>query len=334
MRNLLSTATVATIGLTCKAFLNLGLCELTVNNHHILLDALKDEEKRKEGTGIVTVSNHISTLDDPVTWGIMPTQTYLSPRLTRWSLGAHDIMFTNPVFSTFFRNGQVLETFRGRGVYQPSVDTAISKLSQGDWVHLFGEGRVCQPKTYIVENGRAKLRRFKWGIGRIIMETPRPPMIIPMWITGFDKLMPEGRPAPFNFIPRIPPFAAPVPISITFGTPINPEDITNALRGPHSPATMFLSQSQAQSQRQSQPQHSPTAASSDIDGGPSYSQSWVVSQVQADSLSLDLGGEEERRRGVIRKRVTEVVQDAVERLGREVSGELLGREMERGGGGR
>lgn len=54
MRNLLSTATVATIGLTCKAFLNLGLCELTVNNHHILLDALKDEEKRKEGTGIVT----------------------------------------------------------------------------------------------------------------------------------------------------------------------------------------------------------------------------------------------------------------------------------------
>lgn len=41
-----------------------------------------------------------------------------------------------------------------------------------------------------------------------------------------------------------------------------------------------------------------------------------------------VGGEEERRRGVIRKRVTEVVQGAVERLGREVSGELLGRESD------
>lgn len=35
---------------------------------------------------------------------------------------------------------------------------------RGGQVHLFGEGRVCQPKTYIVENGRAKLRRFKWGM--------------------------------------------------------------------------------------------------------------------------------------------------------------------------
>ena len=67
----------------------------------------------------------------------------------RWTLGASDIMFTNPyailtsaddrsiarsVFSWFFRNGQVLETFRGKGIYQPSIDTAIAKLDQGEWV--------------------------------------------------------------------------------------------------------------------------------------------------------------------------------------------------------
>jgi monolysocardiolipin acyltransferase len=38
------------------------------------------------------------------------------------------------VFSTFFRLGQTLETFRGQGIYQPSIDIAIAKLNQGDWV--------------------------------------------------------------------------------------------------------------------------------------------------------------------------------------------------------
>lgn len=122
---------------------------------------------------------------------------FISPAFV---LGWHVLMRSSAgsVFSTFFRNGQVLETFRGRGVYQPSVDTAISKLSQGDWVrmllshsfcpkqsrsvvmlmlrggqvHLFGEGRVCQPKTYIVENGRAKLRRFKWGMSVLLFPFP------------------------------------------------------------------------------------------------------------------------------------------------------------------
>jgi hypothetical protein len=41
---------------------------------------------------------------------------------------------SDSVFSAFFREGQVLETFRGRGIYQPAVDTAIEKLDQGQWV--------------------------------------------------------------------------------------------------------------------------------------------------------------------------------------------------------
>src|ERR1700683_1716391 len=91
-------------------------------------------------------------LDDPIVWGALPTRLHLNSRTTRWALGASDIMFTNPyvsvpsylaielncpsdsVFSAFFRTGQVLETFRGRGIYQPAVDTAIEKLDQGQWV--------------------------------------------------------------------------------------------------------------------------------------------------------------------------------------------------------
>ncbi|KAF8826456.1 hypothetical protein HHX47_DHR5000192 [Lentinula edodes] len=120
------------------------------------------------------------------------------------------------VFSTFFRYGQVFETFRGKGIYQPAVDNAIEKLDQGCWVHLFGEGKVNQPDTYQKdENGFAVLPRFKWGIGRILSSTARSPIVIPMWITGFDKLMPEGRSFPFKYFPRIG-----ARLSITFGEPL------------------------------------------------------------------------------------------------------------------
>lgn len=35
-------------------------------------------------------------LDDPTTWGILPAKFYFDPRMTRWALGASEIMFTNP----------------------------------------------------------------------------------------------------------------------------------------------------------------------------------------------------------------------------------------------
>ena len=38
------------------------------------------------------------------------------------------------LLSAFFRAGQVIETFRGKGVYQLAVEEAISKLDGGQWV--------------------------------------------------------------------------------------------------------------------------------------------------------------------------------------------------------
>ncbi|EEB89515.1 hypothetical protein MPER_12376 [Moniliophthora perniciosa FA553] len=56
----LSPATVATIGLTCKTFIKLGFCSVSVSGFENLLRALESDE-RNNGRGIVTVSNHIST---------------------------------------------------------------------------------------------------------------------------------------------------------------------------------------------------------------------------------------------------------------------------------
>jgi monolysocardiolipin acyltransferase len=43
-------------------------------------------------------------------------------------------MFTNPVFSRFFDRGQVIETVRGGGVFQPAIDRAVKLLQDGEWV--------------------------------------------------------------------------------------------------------------------------------------------------------------------------------------------------------
>ncbi|OBZ72760.1 putative lysophosphatidylcholine acyltransferase [Grifola frondosa] len=155
MATLLSKATVGTIGLVCKAVLNLGYCSsVTVNGIENLFEALESEERDK-GRGVITIANHISTLDEPLIWGTSCSQTH-------------------SVLSTFFRNGRVLETFRGHGIFQPAIDTAIKNLNEGAWIHLFCEGKV------------------QMGCGRMLMEAVKPPVIIPMWLTGFDKLMPEA----------------------------------------------------------------------------------------------------------------------------------------------
>jgi len=67
-------------------------------------------------------------------------------------------------------------------------------------------------------------RSLSFSRGRILMEAPILPVIIPMWLTGFDKLMPEGRTFPYKYFPR--PGAE---LTVTFGNPIPAWDITSCL---------------------------------------------------------------------------------------------------------
>ena len=53
MQRILSAATVAAIGLTCKAYLHSGLCSISVRGLPYLLEALNSPE-RQNGQGVVT----------------------------------------------------------------------------------------------------------------------------------------------------------------------------------------------------------------------------------------------------------------------------------------
>ncbi|EUC56857.1 acyltransferase-domain protein [Rhizoctonia solani AG-3 Rhs1AP] len=202
-----SRLTLATVGLGSRLFLKTACASVKVHGLQHLLTAL--DEAGRNDRGIITVSNHISVVDDPLVWGALPVrQCILNPRNMRWTLGASDIMFTGPVYKWFFRNGQVIETVRGAGVHQPAVDLAVAKLNSGAWVHVFPEGQVNQESC---QSG-GELLRFKWGVGRMVMSTTKTPVIIPMHIEGLQKVMPEPR--RFKFLPRIGRH-----ISITFGDP-------------------------------------------------------------------------------------------------------------------
>lgn len=56
------------------------------------------------------------------------------------------------------------------------------------------------------------------------MESAVPPVIIPMWLTGFENLMPEGRPFPYKYLPR-----PGTQLSVTFGDPLPLDEIKKTL---------------------------------------------------------------------------------------------------------
>jgi len=151
------------------------------------------------------------------------------------------------------------------------------------------------------------------------METAVPPVIIPMWLTGFDNLMPENRPFPWKFIPRLG-----CKLSITFGNPLSPQEIQAALRvTSHEDHRRRSSTSPSQNIRDGDA----------VDGedrlfGIDHSER-AREGISRESTNADLEGESRKRKiDHVRGMVTDVVQREVEALGRRVSGHMLGKKVD------
>ncbi|PLW06635.1 hypothetical protein PCASD_24149 [Puccinia coronata f. sp. avenae] len=211
---------IASVMSVFKPLLYYGMRDARVDGLPILLDLLDRRPDPKRG--LITISNHISTLDDPMVWGMMPFRTYLDTTKARWTLGAADILFTNRWIAPLFQNGQVIKTVRGDGIYQPAMDLALEKLNHAQWLHVFPEGRVNQSALDPSQPAQ-ELLRFKWGISRLVLESTHEPIIVPIWLKGFDHVMPEGRRAPWKMMPRLNQRLA-----VTISGPINNPSVSHS----------------------------------------------------------------------------------------------------------
>ncbi|KJH45763.1 Acyltransferase [Dictyocaulus viviparus] len=153
--------------------------KLNVHNRERFLDAWKDRSRP-----LITVSNHRCNIDDPLMWAFITwREMWENIDRHRYILAAHNICFTKKWHIMFFALGRCVPCVRGKGVYQKGMDFCVDRLNENGWVHMFPEGRVSVDAL-----------RFKWGVGRLIMETVIPPLVIPIWCINIDKVWSEKPP--------------------------------------------------------------------------------------------------------------------------------------------
>ena len=160
------------------------------------LNPLADAVTRpRAGCGLLSVSNHTSTLDDPSLFaGALPVAHFATDHLTggaRWALCARDVCFKNAFLTRFFLSGKTLPVDRGAGAVQPSTLAAGAALAAGGWVHVFPEGRIGYSGT---------LLPVRWGVGALVCECVSrgapPPSILPFHHAGMGAVMPRGARVP------------------------------------------------------------------------------------------------------------------------------------------
>ncbi|KAH1043800.1 hypothetical protein GLYMA_09G195000v4 [Glycine max] len=139
-------AAVGGFAKTVSSFLNTA----DVHNGDTLLRLVRSRPHR---VPLITVSNHMSTLDDPVMWGFKGFPIF-DTNLARWVLAAEDICFRNALYSYIFR------------------------------LHTFPEGKVYQED--------APIRQLKWGTASLIVRAPITPIVLPIVHHGFHEVMPEN----------------------------------------------------------------------------------------------------------------------------------------------
>lgn len=138
------------------------------------------------GRGLLTFSNHVSLLDDPLL-----VSSFVEPgeyEEVRWVAADALNFFGDALRGAVFSAGRCVPVVRGWGESQPGMTFLRDRLRAGDWVHLFPEGgRTREPD--------ARLRRpFKGGIGRLLDETR--PVALGLYHHGMARVLPIGARVP------------------------------------------------------------------------------------------------------------------------------------------
>lgn len=183
-------------------------------------------------------------VDDPSLFAAMlPARISLRPQLMRWGVCTEDWCFFNGVMASLFGAGKILPIHRGGGVHQSGLLPFARRLQAGEWCHIFPEGRTWQevgdpmrhPESGLWQSpsGRSpgaafgsKLGPLKWGVGRIILECERTPMVVPFYHVGMCPVMPHK---PNNDLATAWPGVG-HKVHVKVGEPVELEDLVHEYR--------------------------------------------------------------------------------------------------------
>ena len=175
-----SNQTLLTVGALCRGFL-FGLNKTEVHGLDRFLDLLKSRaDYRDRRKGLLTVSNHLCVLDDPLIWGVLPlsfTAFHLHNN-HRWSLASHDIAFKSVWASHFFTLGRTLPIHRL--AHSPHGGPFQATMTEG--IRLFSRITTSLP-TYNSFNFIDGQRKASWPRDCVdpFSDIPRAPPAYPSY---------------------------------------------------------------------------------------------------------------------------------------------------------
>lgn len=180
-------AVLSTVALVSKFLLDV-VNSTTTTNGETLRDAITSRERPQ---GLITLSNHASTFDDPgVLSELIPMKYFLTEPWhggVRWTLCTDEICAKNKLREDFFLCGKALAIKRGGGLDQPVLHTAVELVKRGDWLHLFPEGRVSRD---------GELSRMRRGFAKLLCDIEnsggQTPLVVPFWHSGMAVVKPYG----------------------------------------------------------------------------------------------------------------------------------------------
>ena len=101
------------------------------------------------------------------------------------------------------------------------MDFAMSRLADGQWVHVYPEGRVNE------RGDVTPLLPLRWGVGRMVAEVPPDapvPVVVPIYHLGMDGVLPNVKP----YVPRL---LSRQRVTVCVGRPVDVERVLRDTEG-------------------------------------------------------------------------------------------------------
>jgi len=160
--------------------------KVVTHRKELLMDCVYN---REPGVGILSVSNHMSMYDDPGLWSAIIPWWRMPHRLLRYSLCNDDMYFVSKYLTPIFLAGKALPVSRKAGPNQQFMKDYTEVVDEGNWCHIFAEGKINQPWRY--EEGEPVLGKLRIGASKLLTHLSHSPWIIPMYHFGMHDILPE-----------------------------------------------------------------------------------------------------------------------------------------------